>query len=58
MFQICMQSLRTGTKLSISALPILTDDSCKVPLGLKLNRTGTGTIIIQDPDIDESSYRQ
>ena len=43
-----------GRKLSINALPLLADDSCRVPLGLKLNRTGTGTITIKILDVDES----
>jgi fibronectin-binding autotransporter adhesin len=43
-----------GIKLSINALPLLDDDSCKVPLGLKLNRTGNGTIIIKILEVDES----
>jgi hypothetical protein len=43
-----------GIKLSIDALPLLEDDSCKVPLGLKLNRTEKGTIIIKIQEADES----
>jgi hypothetical protein len=43
-----------GIKLSINALPMLADSSCKVSLGLKLNRTENGTIIIKILDIDES----
>ena len=29
-----------GNRLSISALPVITGDSCSIPLGLKLNRAG------------------
>jgi hypothetical protein len=43
-----------GIKLSISALPLITDDFCSVPLGLKLNREGNGTIIFRILNIDES----
>lgn len=43
-----------GLKLSIKALPHISGDLCKVPLGIKNNRTGTGNIIIKIMDIDES----
>jgi len=41
-----------GKKLSINALPPISDDFCSVPLGLKLNKTGN--IIIKIRDVDES----
>ena len=47
----------SGRKLSIRALPLLAGDTCKVPLGLKLNRTGTGTIIIKINDVDAVTGR-
>jgi fibronectin-binding autotransporter adhesin len=43
-----------GTMNSINALPEVSGDNYTVPLGIKLNRTGTGTIIIKIQDIDES----
>jgi hypothetical protein len=43
-----------GTKLSICALPVIKDDSCTVPLGLKLNREGTGTIVFSILNLDEA----
>ncbi len=46
-----------GAKLSISALPLITDDSCSVPLGIKLNRAGTASIIISIQDIEETLSR-
>lgn len=39
-----------GDKLSISALPEITQDSCSVPLGLKLNRSGNLSFSIQAID--------
>jgi hypothetical protein len=42
-----------GKILSINALPTITGDLCTVPLGLKLNRTGTGTVVFKITDIDE-----
>lgn len=41
-----------GSKLSINALPAISDNFCKVPLGLKINKTGT--IIFRIHDIDET----
>jgi hypothetical protein len=41
-----------GTKLSISALPPISDNFCKIPLGMKLNRDGN--IIFKIRDIDET----
>jgi hypothetical protein len=41
-----------GAKLSISALPPVTDNLCKVPLGLKLNKAGN--VIFKIRDVDES----
>ena len=41
-----------GTKLSISALPPVSDNLLQIPLGLKLNREGN--IIFRISDIDES----
>ena len=41
-----------GTKLSISALPPVSDNLLQIPLGLKLNREGS--IIFRIRDIDES----
>jgi hypothetical protein len=46
-----------GTKLSICALPVITDNFCRVPLGLKLNREGNGTIIFRILNIDPSLAR-
>jgi hypothetical protein len=43
-----------GTILSINALPLLTGDLYTVPLGLKLNRTGTGDVVFKITYIDES----
>jgi hypothetical protein len=43
-----------GKILSINALPPIAGDLCTVPLGLKLNRTGTQNIIFKIKDIDES----
>jgi len=43
-----------GTLLSINAMPPITGDMYTVPLGLKLNRTGTQTVNIKISDIDES----
>ena len=43
-----------GTLLSINAMPPITGDLYTIPLGLKLNRTGTQTAIIKISDIDES----
>jgi len=45
----------SSEKLSISALPLITTDSTKVPVGLKLNRSGN--IIFRIQDIDESLKR-
>jgi len=42
------------TKLSISALPPVSDNFCKVPLGLKLNKTGN--IIIKIRDVEETLF--
>ncbi len=39
-----------GSKLSISALPEMAGDSATIPLGLKLNRTGSVVFKIQDID--------
>ncbi len=39
-----------GSKLSISALPEMASDSATIPLGLKLNRTGSIVFKIQDID--------
>ena len=44
----------TGTKLSVGARPIMKDDSCTIPLGLKLNRDGEWTVIFRITDIDPS----
>lgn len=43
-----------GTLLSINAMAPITGDFYTVPLGLKLNRTGTHTVNIKISDIDES----
>jgi hypothetical protein len=43
-----------GSLLSINALTPITGDFYTVPLGLKLNRTGTQTVNINISDIDES----
>jgi hypothetical protein len=43
-----------GTKLSVGARPVMKDDSCTIPLGLKLNRDGEWTVIFRINDIDPS----
>jgi hypothetical protein len=37
-----------GKRLSISALPVISEDSCTIPLGLKLNRAGNIIFRLQD----------
>ncbi len=45
-----------GAKLSISALPPISDNLLQIPLGLKLNRAGN--IIFRISDIDEITDRR
>ncbi len=43
-------SAADGNRLSINALPVMTEDSCTIPLGLKLNRSGNIRFRISDYD--------
>ncbi len=44
----------SGAKLSVGAKPVMKDDSCTIPLGLKLNREVEATVVFRLVDVDPS----